>query len=142
MTGGFRRIVCAALIPAGVRWLRVSQREHYLAEPVLRFATRWWLGSAANVALLVVGFGGALAAAFRPWVGLLTCAVLLISPIGLRLRGKTAKLAWTARLRRLGAATLLLFVLFGAVGAAVAGLQQRLVAEYADLRRQLGLGGC
>jgi UDP-N-acetylmuramoyl-tripeptide--D-alanyl-D-alanine ligase len=124
-------VCCAALTPAGVRWLRVSQREHYLAGPVLRFATRWWFGSPANIALLVAGIAGALAAAFRPWAGLVTCAVLLISPLGLRLRGTTAKLAWTARLRRLGSATSLLFVLFGVVGAAVAGLRGSIVAVLA-----------
>ena len=67
-------------------------------------------------------------ATFRLWAGFLTCAVLLISPLGLRLRGKTAKLAWTARLRRLGSATLLLFVLLGVVGAAVAGVRGSIVA--------------
>ena len=31
-----------AAIPAGLRWLRVAQREHYLAGAVATFAGRWW----------------------------------------------------------------------------------------------------
>jgi UDP-N-acetylmuramoyl-tripeptide--D-alanyl-D-alanine ligase len=124
-------VCCAAVIPAGVRWLRVSQREHYLGGPVLRFATRWWLGSPENTVLLVVGVGGVVCAAFWPWSGLVTCAVLLVSPLGLSLRGKTAKLAWTARMRRLGSATLLLFALFAVAGAGVAGVRGSIVATLA-----------
>jgi UDP-N-acetylmuramoyl-tripeptide--D-alanyl-D-alanine ligase len=124
-------VCCAALIPAGVRWLRVSQREHYLAGPVLRFATRWWLGSPANMVLLILGVGGVLAAAFWSRAGFVTAAVLLVSPLGLSIRGKTAKLAWTARLRRLGSLTLLLFVIVGVVGAGIAGLRGSIVAVLA-----------
>ena len=31
-----------ALFPAGARWLRVAQREHYLPGSTTRFAWRWW----------------------------------------------------------------------------------------------------
>ena len=31
---------CAALV-ASARWLRVAQREHYLAPSTTRFASRW-----------------------------------------------------------------------------------------------------
>jgi hypothetical protein len=34
-----------ATIPAGLRWLRVAQREHYLPGEVTRFALRWWFES-------------------------------------------------------------------------------------------------
>ena len=37
-----------------MRWLRVGQREHYLAGSVTRFAFRWWrLGYAAALAFLL-----------------------------------------------------------------------------------------
>jgi UDP-N-acetylmuramoyl-tripeptide--D-alanyl-D-alanine ligase len=124
-------ICCVALLPAGIRWLRVSQREHYLGGSVLRFASRWWLGSPANVALLIVGIAGVICSAFWSWAGLATCAVLLVGPLGLSLRGKTAKLAWTVRLRRLGSATLLLFVFCGVIGAGIAGLRGSIVAVLA-----------
>jgi hypothetical protein len=43
--GTFGWIVVAACIlalaPAGLRWLRVAQREHYLAGSSSRFALRW-----------------------------------------------------------------------------------------------------
>ena len=59
----------------GLRWLRVAQREHYLAGSVTRFALRW------------------------KWVAL-----------GLSVRGRTSKLAWTRRLRVLAAVALFIHV--------------------------------
>src|SRR5690606_19542789 len=51
------RVVSAALLVAGVaaglRWLRVAQREHYLPV-VTRFALRWWLTTSVNTALLAL----------------------------------------------------------------------------------------
>src|SRR5205807_5576941 len=44
----------AASVLAGVRWLRVAQREHYLAGSVIRFAARWWWGSVSFNRLLIV----------------------------------------------------------------------------------------
>ena len=41
----------AACGPAGLRWLRVAQREHYLAGSVSRFAGRWWASTPATVSL-------------------------------------------------------------------------------------------
>jgi UDP-N-acetylmuramoyl-tripeptide--D-alanyl-D-alanine ligase len=124
-------LCCAALILAELRWLRVAQREHYLAQPVLRFATRWWLGSPANLTLLVAGVGGVVAATFRSWFGLVTCAVLLVGPLGLTLRGRTAKLVWTARLRRLGSATIALSGIAGLAGGWNSGLAGSIVAVLA-----------
>ena len=53
-----------ATIPAGLRWLRVAQREHYLAGAVATFAGRWWTSGIANVILLVlmvIGLVGSMA---------------------------------------------------------------------------------
>ena len=37
-----------ATIPAGLRWLRVAQREHYLPGAVATFAGRWWTSGPAQ----------------------------------------------------------------------------------------------
>ncbi|HUR78753.1 MAG TPA: Mur ligase family protein [Acidimicrobiales bacterium] len=58
-----------------MRWLRVAQREHYLAGSVTRFARRWWR------------------------VG-----------VGLPVRGRTSKLAWTRRMKVLALISGLLHV--------------------------------
>src|ERR1019366_8255902 len=78
----------------GVRWVRVAQREHYLAPSVMRFARRWWslgpnrlLGAAA-----VVGLIGA-AARIVP-AGIVAAAAVACGPLGLSLRGRTSTLRW------------------------------------------------
>ncbi|HEU5112786.1 MAG TPA: Mur ligase family protein [Acidimicrobiia bacterium] len=86
-------------IPAGLRWLRVAQREHYLAGSVATFAGRWWTSGPINsmlLALMVVGLVGSWWSAW--WAFLVPVAQL--GPIGLSIRGRTSPLAWTARLRR------------------------------------------
>jgi len=106
-----------AAIPAGLRWLRVAQREHYLAGSVATFAGRWWTSGPFNgvlFALMVVGLVGSWWIAW--WAFLVPVAQL--GPIGLSVRGRTSPLAWTARLRRVAivAAILILAVyLTGAV---------------------------
>ncbi|MDQ1357411.1 MAG: UDP-N-acetylmuramoyl-tripeptide--D-alanyl-D-alanine ligase [Acidimicrobiaceae bacterium] len=88
---------------AGVRWLRVAQREHYLPGSVARFARRWWsigpnrlLGVAALVGL------AAAAAKVAP-AGLVAAAAVAVGPFGLTLRGRTSPLVWTRRLKALAA---------------------------------------
>ena len=105
----------------GLRWLRVAQREHYLAGSVTRFALRWWWLDMANrmLALLIVAGLSAVVAGW--WVTPAAVIVLVaatVGPVGLRLKGTTSKLAWTARLRRVAGATLALWLLVA--GAAVA----------------------
>ena len=107
-----------SLVPAGLRWLRVAQREHYLAGAGARFGARWWTASPGNVALGLAGVAGtALCIAF-PLAGLLTAVVVVVGPRGLSVRGRTGPLVATARLRRLAAAWLVLqggIVLAGAL---------------------------
>ena len=55
----------AACMPAGLRWLRVAQREHYLGGSCARFAVRWWTVTPLNLGLASV----ALAAAARVTTG-------------------------------------------------------------------------
>jgi UDP-N-acetylmuramoyl-tripeptide--D-alanyl-D-alanine ligase len=107
---------------AGVRWLRVAQREHYLASAGSRFALRWWGGIGFNRLLWVLAVLALLVSLSQPAVEVVTAAVVAVGPLGLGLRGRTAKLAWTARLRRL-AAIWALVELVALTGATVLGVE-------------------
>jgi UDP-N-acetylmuramoyl-tripeptide--D-alanyl-D-alanine ligase len=96
---------CAAAAGlGGLRWLRVAQREHYLADAASRFALRWWTSSTLNLTLLAAGAAGLVLASRWPLVALGTAAVVAIGPAGLGLRGRSSPLAWTRRLRTLAGA--------------------------------------
>ncbi|MGH9128234.1 MAG: Mur ligase family protein [Acidimicrobiales bacterium] len=86
---------------SGLRWGRVAQREHYLAGSATRFAWRWWAGSPANRAMWVLASVAVLLSGFQPAVEVATALVVAAGPLGLGIRGRTSKLAWTPRLRRL-----------------------------------------
>jgi UDP-N-acetylmuramoyl-tripeptide--D-alanyl-D-alanine ligase len=89
---------------AGLRWLRVAQREHYLAGSVTRFAFRWWWGAVGfNRLLTVMALLGFLVSLSFPPAGLALALVVAVGPVGLTLRGRTARLVWTRRLRTLTA---------------------------------------
>jgi len=85
---------------AALRWLRVAQREHYLAGAAGRFAARWWR-LPRNLPLSVTLVAATLAAFRWPAAGLLTAAMVAVGPLGLSWRGRTSQLAWTMRMRRL-----------------------------------------
>ena len=92
---------CAlATVPAGLRWLRVAQREHYLASSVTRFALRWWTSGPINLVLLLTMLVGLIGSLWSPWWGFLVPAAQ-IGPVGLSIKGRTSPLSWTGRLRRL-----------------------------------------
>ncbi|MDH3308577.1 MAG: UDP-N-acetylmuramoyl-tripeptide--D-alanyl-D-alanine ligase [Acidimicrobiia bacterium] len=108
MTAFLLLVATGSAVAGALRWLRVAQREHYLAWSVTPFARRWWLVDGPNAALLSVAVVAAIlgATGLEPgwvWV-LLACGVAVIGPRGLGMKGRTAPLAWTSRLRRLGAA--------------------------------------
>jgi UDP-N-acetylmuramoyl-tripeptide--D-alanyl-D-alanine ligase len=109
---------CAlAAVPAGLRWLRVAQREHYLPPAATRFAARWWIVGSLNPLLALLALGGVAGAFVDARLGLLT-AFAQVGPIGLSVRGRTSPLAWTARLRRVASLAALLAlasIVFGAV---------------------------
>jgi UDP-N-acetylmuramoyl-tripeptide--D-alanyl-D-alanine ligase len=90
----------AATVPAGLRWLRVAQREHYLAGEVSRFAVRWWRSNLLDMALAVAALAGVVLTALDLRWGFVVAAAQL-GPTGLALKGRTSPLAWTGRLRRL-----------------------------------------
>jgi UDP-N-acetylmuramoyl-tripeptide--D-alanyl-D-alanine ligase len=106
----------AACVPAGLRWLRVAQREHYLAGSVSRFAVRWWRLTPWNAALVVLALAAALSASWWPVVGVLTAAVVAAGPIGLGVRGRSSPLVWTRRLRTLAVVWALLEAVVVVVG--------------------------
>lgn len=91
-----------AFVPAALRWLRVAQREHYLAGSVTRFAARWY-GTPAAGALAATGLVAALAAVVARPAALVAAAVAAVGPPGLGLRGRTSPVAWTRRMRTLAA---------------------------------------
>jgi UDP-N-acetylmuramoyl-tripeptide--D-alanyl-D-alanine ligase len=106
----------AALVPAGLRWLRVAQREHYLAGSAVRFAGRWWRTTLPNGALATVAVVAAVASLVWPLAGVAVAAVAVVGPLGLTLRGRTSPLAWTRRLRTLAAVWGVLELVVVAVG--------------------------
>jgi UDP-N-acetylmuramoyl-tripeptide--D-alanyl-D-alanine ligase len=115
-------LVVAALVGSAVgsiRWLRVAQREHYLAPAASRFGARWWRSSPLNLVLAGLAGLGAVGVWADPALGWLGLAAA-VGPIGLRLRGSTGRLEWTPRLRRLAVATALLVVGAGAASLSTA----------------------
>ena len=108
----------AACVPAGLRWLRVAQREHYLAGSVLRFAGRWWWATPANIALAAAALVAAIVSIGWPVAGVVVAGVAALGPLGLSLRGRTSPLAWTRRLRRLAVAWALLEIVIVVIGVA------------------------
>ena len=98
--------VAAAAI-ASLRWFRVAQREHYAPGRTVLFAARWWWSSPVNRVLVIVAAAAAVAAvaavALRTDLALLLAVVtfvaVLAGPAGLPLRGGTAPLRWTRRLK-------------------------------------------
>lgn len=98
-----------AAVPAGLRWLRVAQREHYLPLSVGRFRWKWWLSSPANKMLGVVELVGVLGSIFLPVWGFLV-PLAQIGPFGLPVKGVTSPLAWTSRLRRVAAVSSVVFL--------------------------------
>ncbi|MHB1711015.1 MAG: Mur ligase family protein [Acidimicrobiales bacterium] len=107
----------AACVPAGLRWLRVAQREHYLGGSCGRFALRWWTVTPLNSILALVGVGAGLLAVWWPLAGVGTAAVIASGPVGLSTRGRTSPLAWTRRLRTLAGLWAILEIAVVAAGA-------------------------
>ena len=101
---------------AGIRWLRVAQREHYLPDATSQFAILWWW-TRAQAPTRILGIAGCAALVLTArWAsfGFVVAMVVLIGPEGLTLRGRTSPLAWTRRLRTLAIVTgVLVFIVLG-----------------------------
>lgn len=126
-------LVVAALagVATGIRDLRVAQREHYLAGSVSRFAWRWWHARPASIALALVAVVGTAATAPLLWPGLVSGVALVVGPLGLSVRGRTSRLAWTRRLKTLAAATAVLAAVPVVIAGALGGLRAATAATAA-----------
>src|SRR4029453_3855676 len=88
----------AASLVAAPRWLRIAQREHYLPRSVTRFALRWWSAGEGNLPLARAALRASLSPFSLSIMALVTAVLIVVAPLGLSLRGRTSKLAWTRRL--------------------------------------------
>ncbi len=117
-------IVLAASVVAGLKWLRVAQREHYLARGVVGAYSRWNKTRAVNnllaaaSLLALVAFWARQAPAWVVGAGGVAWGIF---PSGLPINGTTSKLAWTGRLRRLAVIYTGLVIAGAGIGA-IAGL--------------------
>jgi UDP-N-acetylmuramoyl-tripeptide--D-alanyl-D-alanine ligase len=108
-----------AVVLADLRWLRVAQREHYLAGSVSIFVKRWWYSIPANFALLIIALVALVFSAVFPAFLLVTVVAVAVGPFGLSLKGRSSKLAWTKRLKTLAAVTFVVQIAIVAIGIAV-----------------------
>jgi UDP-N-acetylmuramoyl-tripeptide--D-alanyl-D-alanine ligase len=110
----------AGAVLAGLRWLRVAQREHYQAGSATRFALRWWLGFGPNRLLLAIAVAGAVFSPISPLPAIASGIALEVGPFRMPLVGRApGPLAWTRRLRVLAATVTFLTVLAVMVAALV-----------------------
>ena len=142
-----------AFVPTTMRWLRVAQREHYIAPWVTILAGLWLRVRRANLAavlavivLIAVSVAPAVARLigsalpdWMSWAAVPALALVALLPFGLGIRGRSSKLAWTSRLKHtlvvwavlfLGA-TALLTLLIGAPGIALGFLLAPLIMDAA-----------
>jgi UDP-N-acetylmuramoyl-tripeptide--D-alanyl-D-alanine ligase len=96
-------VACAvATVLAGMRWLRVAQREHYLVGSCTRFAVRWWFGLGFNTLLAVGAILNVFLSVISPFFALLVAVPVGVGPFGLKLKGTApGPVAWTRRLKTL-----------------------------------------
>jgi UDP-N-acetylmuramoyl-tripeptide--D-alanyl-D-alanine ligase len=132
-------LAAVAAVPIAARWLRVAQREHYVAGSVMRMAWLWVTRTQATraglvVAVLLIGLSVLLGArlagtslAVGPGVvaavlpALLAIVVLAGLPRGLSVRGTSKPLAFTGRLTRLLTCWIVLVLAAGILLAGLAG---------------------
>ena len=127
-------LLCLAATAAGTpRWLRVAQREHYLAGTVT-WTDQLWLSRSRLSALLVIPTLAAFALGVlsSDWWFVAAAVLGQVVPLGLPYRGRTSKLAWTPRVRRLTVALGLVVLLLGIWGAAFAALTSLLLPTLVD----------
>jgi UDP-N-acetylmuramoyl-tripeptide--D-alanyl-D-alanine ligase len=95
-------LLCLAITAAGApRWLRVAQREHYLPGQVA-WTEQLWLSRSLVSALLWLPIAGLFALGYlvSAWWYVPAAIVAQLIPVGLPFRGRTSRLVWTSRVRR------------------------------------------
>ncbi len=102
---------------AGLRWLRVAQREHYLPGSCTRFAIRWWFGLGFNTLLSVGAILNVFLCAISPFFAFLVALPVAVGPFGLHLRGTApGPIAPTRRLKTLAAVWIVVSLAIVGVG--------------------------
>ncbi len=104
----------------GVKWLRVAQREHYIAGWTTRIALGWGRSRQVSwwplIAAVALEFMASFISTATWWTSLvvpiLVFGLMVLWPWGLRFRGTSSPLQWTARLQRLAFLWLVLSWLF------------------------------
>lgn len=81
------------------RWIRVAQREHYLPGSTSRFAARWWTAHPLSILMGIVAVVGFVSSIWFPLGVCITGLALIFGPFGLTVRGRSAPLVWTRRLK-------------------------------------------
>lgn len=118
-------VAVVAGVVALVRWLRVSQREHYLPGACRRTAHRWIERRPPNLilaAMASLAAAGALAAALAQIDSITAAAVILavvlaaIFPWPMTVLGREVRLKFTRRARTLAAIVLVLEVVLAVLG--------------------------
>lgn len=96
-------------IIVGIKWLRVAQREHYIPGWTMKIALGWGRARPISWWPILTAVGIEFLSTYvstEPWwsglvVPVVLCALVVWWPWGLRFRGTSSPLQWTARLRRL-----------------------------------------
>ncbi len=143
MTLAATLVALAATGLADFRWLRVAQREHYLAGSVTRFAIRWWIGLGPNRVLTAAAVLGAVLAPLSPFAALVGAAAVAVGPFRFPFVGRApGPVVWTTRLRTVAALTgaLQVVVVGGAALLGAAVPVSALVALLAPLAVDAALG--
>ncbi|MGZ6826303.1 MAG: Mur ligase family protein, partial [Mycobacteriales bacterium] len=129
------QVLCLAVTAAGApRWLRVAQREHYLAGSAL-WCDSLWLSRSRLSALAWVPVVGlfALGVTESAWWYVPAAVLAQAVPFGLPHRGRTSKLAWTPRVRRLALVLAVLVLLVGVWGPGLAACTSLFLTVLVDL---------
>ena len=124
----------------GLRWLRVAQREHYIAPWTTRLGWLWMVRIPFNLVFLVAGIALLVLSFVTATPTFVASALVAFSglPWGLGYRGTSAKLAWTDRLKRLAVVFGVLVVVFAGglgllIGPASIAIVMLLLAPIMDL---------
>jgi UDP-N-acetylmuramoyl-tripeptide--D-alanyl-D-alanine ligase len=127
-------VLCLVATVVGTpRWLRVAQREHYLPGSVT-WTDQLWLSRSRLSALLFVPVLAAfvLGLVSSDWWFVAAAVLAQLTPVGLPYRGRTSKLAWTPRARRLCVVLGVVVLVLGIWGPAFAALTSLLLPTLMD----------